>query len=180
MRRARQGEPAAWEELVRLHQEAAFRLAYLILGDAAEAEDSVQEAFVRAFGSLARFDETRPFRPWLMRIAANHARNRRRSMARYWARLQRMARRDPEMVQGAPPPRPAGSAETLWQAVRRLGNGDQEVIYLRYFLGLTEAEAAEVMHVPAGTVKSRLHRSLARLRQMVTRDYPSLREALDE
>lgn len=136
---------------------------------------------MRAFRALARFDEARPFRPWLMRIAANYARNRRRSVGRYWARLQRMARRDPETVQGARPAAgPAGTAESLWQAVRRLGGGDQEVIYLRYFLGLSEAESAEAMRVPAGTVKSRLHRSLARLRRVVEREYPWLRESLDE
>lgn len=116
-----------------------------------------------------------------MRIAANHARNQRRSLGRYWARLQRVARRDPDAVQGArPTPSTAGVADTLWQAVRRLGSEDQEVIYLRYFLGLTEAEAAEVMQVPVGTVKSRLHRGLDRMREVVARDYPSLREALDE
>ncbi len=116
-----------------------------------------------------------------MRIAANHARNQRRSLGRYWARLQQMARRDPDMVQGSRPrASTAGLAETLWQVARRLRSEDQEVIYLRYFLGLTEAEAAEVMQVPIGTVKSRLHRGLDRMRQVVVRDYPSLREALDE
>ena len=116
-----------------------------------------------------------------MRITANHARNQRRSLGRYWARLQRMARQDPDAVQGSRPTGgAAGLAETLWQAVRRLGSENQEVIYLRYFLGLSEAEAAEVMQVPVGTVKSRLHRGLDRMRQVVARDYPSLREALDE
>lgn len=92
-----------------------------------------------------------------------------------------MARQDPDAVQGSRTTgSTAGLAETLWQAVRRLGSEDQEVIYLRYFLGLSEAEAAEVMRVPVGTVKSRLHRGLDRMRQVVGRDYPSLHEALEE
>jgi len=116
-----------------------------------------------------------------MRIAANQARNRRRSMGRRWARIQRMARQDPDTVQGARPPRGAPeAAESLWLAVRHLGAEDQEVIYLRYFLGLSEAEAADVMQVPVGTAKSRLHRGLGRLRELVIRDYPWLREALIE
>lgn len=68
----------------------------------------------------------------------------------------------------------------MWLAVRQLGAEDQEVIYLRYFLGLSEAEAADVMQVPVGTAKSRLHRGLGRLREIVIRDYPWLREALIE
>ncbi len=66
--RARQGDEAAWEILVRQHQEAAFRLAYLLLGDADEAEDVAQETFIRAFRSLDRFDPDRPLRS----LAAAH------------------------------------------------------------------------------------------------------------
>ena len=185
IRRARQNDPAAWEDLLRLHQDAAFRLAYLLLGDSAEAEEAAQEAFVRAYRSLGRFDERRPFRPWLMRITANLAKNRRRSLARQWARLERLVRGDPERVQGAswrdfPVSSPEASAQMLWQAVRRLGHADQEVLYLRYFLELDEAETAAAIRVPAGTVKSRLHRARRRLRAIVEAEYPALREALEE
>ncbi|HEX2908622.1 MAG TPA: sigma factor, partial [Phototrophicaceae bacterium] len=78
--RARRGDSAAWEVLVSSHQEAVFRLAYLLLGDASDAEDVAQETFIRAFRFLARFDETRNWRPWLLSIAANLTRNRRRSV----------------------------------------------------------------------------------------------------
>ncbi|MEW5987644.1 MAG: sigma factor, partial [Chloroflexota bacterium] len=83
--RARQGDNAAWLGLVTQYQEAVFRLAYLILRDADEAEDVAQETFVRAFRSLGRFDSSRPLRPWLLTIAANLARNRRRAIGRYLA-----------------------------------------------------------------------------------------------
>ena len=120
---------------MRAHQQAAFRLAYLLTGDPAAADDVAQEAFIRAYHALARFDATRPFRPWLMRITANLAHNQRRSAGRYLAALQRLLRAEPK---SAPPPTPA--ADRLWQAVRRLTAADQEIIYLRYFLEMSEAE----------------------------------------
>jgi RNA polymerase sigma-70 factor (ECF subfamily) len=166
---------------MREHQEAAFRLAYLILGDAAEADDAAQEAFIRAYRALDRYDPARPFRPWLLSITANAARNRLRSAARYLAALQRLVNLNPAGAAGPgndPAPTVASKQRgaMLWQAVRRLGPADQEVIYLRYFMELSEAETAEALNVAPGTVKSRLHRALARLRTLVDREYKPLRE----
>ncbi|HEX7972939.1 MAG TPA: sigma-70 family RNA polymerase sigma factor, partial [Anaerolineales bacterium] len=93
--RARQGDGAAWEALVRTHQEPVFRFAYLLLGSAAEAEDAAQETFIRAYRALDRFDPQRALRPWLLSIAANLAHNRRRSIGRYLAALQRLGRSEP-------------------------------------------------------------------------------------
>ena len=76
VRRAANGDAAAWEPLVRAHQEAVFRLCYLLLGDPDEAEDVAQETFLRAWKHLRRFDATRPLRPWLLSIASNLASNR--------------------------------------------------------------------------------------------------------
>lgn len=155
----------AWEALVGEHQQAVFRLAYLFTGDPDEAEDVAQETFIRAFHSLHRFDPARPFRPWVLSIAANLARNRLRSFKRYLAALQGLARRDPDSARPAnPDPTPADDARELWRSVRRLSQEDQQVIYLRYFLELSEGETGAVLSIPAGTVKSRLHRALARLR----------------
>ncbi len=77
--RAREGDTAAYERLVRMHQAVAFRAAYLVTGDAPEAEDATQEAFVKAYRALGRFRPGAPFRPWLLAIVTNEARNRRRS-----------------------------------------------------------------------------------------------------
>ncbi len=184
--RARQGEEAAFEELVRLHQEPAFRLAYLVLGDAEEARDVVQESFVRAFRAIRRFDLSRPWRPWFLRITINQARNRRRSAARHLAALQRLLRLDPDpapLTSGLAadaPPLPASSLRDLWHAIRSLRREDQQVIYLRFFLELSEVETAGVLGVARGTVKSRLHRTLRRLRQTIERDFPGLRAELQE
>jgi RNA polymerase sigma factor (sigma-70 family) len=176
--RARQGDDRAWEELVQRYQAPAFRLAYLLLGNADDAEDVAQEAFVRAFRSLSRFDAGRPFRPWLLRITANLAHNQRRSAARYLAALERLFRATPRegTVASAPRLDDKEEAQALWQAIRRLKAADREVIYLRYFLELPVDEAAAVLGVAPGTVKSRLNRALGRLRGVVDREFGELHE----
>jgi RNA polymerase sigma-70 factor (ECF subfamily) len=172
---ARQGDQAAWEELVHVHQEPVFRLAYLLLGEPDDAEDAAQETFVSAFRALGRFDASRPLRPWLLQIVANLSRNRRRSVGRYWAALQRRFAKEPPINPDVESR--AGlrmQSERLWQAVRRLRQEDQEMIYLRYFLALPVAEAAAAAGVMEGTVKSRTSRALGRLRELIERDFPDL------
>jgi len=170
--KAKRGDAAAWEAIVLENQQPVFRLAYLLLGDADDAEDVAQEAFIRAYAALGRFDAGRPIRPWLLRIAANLARNWRRSAGRYLFALQRLLRNE------LPSPAPHQQAEQnledrlLWEAIRKLNRADQQVIYLRYFLECSENEAADVLDVPAGTVKSRLHRAIARLRVVLQEQYP--------
>lgn len=173
---ARQGNLSAWEALVQAHEEALFRLSYLIIGDPDDARDIAQEAFIRAYRSLHRFDLTRPLRPWLLQIAANLARNQRRSWGRYRAALQRFARRDvhspPKDVESESAHR--SQAQALWQAVQRLGAADQQIIYLRHFMDLSVEETAAVLEVAPGTVKSRLHRAHQRLRAVIEREFPAL------
>jgi RNA polymerase sigma-70 factor (ECF subfamily) len=177
VRRARGGDEAAWVALVQQHQAAAFRLAYLLLGDADEANDVAQEAFVRAFGAFHRFDERRPLRPWLLQIVRNLAANRRRSLRRSLAALQRWWQATPAREEDI-----EGEAvvnhtwQDLWQAVQQLPVHDQEVIYLRYFLDLSVAEAAATLGVAEGTVKSRSARAVQRLRTLVLQVYPHLGE----
>jgi RNA polymerase sigma-70 factor (ECF subfamily) len=178
---ARQGAAEAWEAILAQHQEAVFRLAYLLLGDADDAQDVAQEAFIRAYRALSRFDVERPLRPWLLRIAANLARNRRRSLGRYLTALQRALLAEPRAAETAPVETLTAqqmAAQALWQAVRRLSSADQEVIYLRFFLEAPETEMAATLQVAPGTVKSRLHRALGRLRTVITAEFPELREKM--
>jgi RNA polymerase sigma-70 factor (ECF subfamily) len=164
--RARAGDRTAYSQLVATHQQIAFRVAYLVTGSAPEAEDAAQEGFVKAYRSLHRFDPERPFRPWLLTIVANEARNRRRSAGRrlaYEARAVRLAPSTPDRT----PEHEAEAAETrraLLEAVNRLPEPERLVVGLRYFLELSEAETAAAAGVPAGTVKSRLWRAMERLR----------------
>jgi RNA polymerase sigma-70 factor, ECF subfamily len=171
------GSETAWETFVAEHQQSVFRLAYLMLGDTDEAEDIAQEAFIRAFRAIDSFDSARPARPWLLGIAANLARNRYRSVSRYVAAITRAWRNEPEQAatlgeQSAQ----QWEAQTLWQAVQRLNRVDQEVIYLRYFLDLSEAEITATLSIARGTVKSRLHRAVSRLRTIVDSEFPALRK----
>lgn len=180
---ARGGKAAAWEAIVGRHREAVFRYAYLQSGDPAEAEDIAQETFLRAFRSFHHFDVSRPLRPWLLRIARNLARNRWRS----WSRRVRATERwkseaaiEAAGSQGLFDGGPAQVAGEMRRIVAGMREGDRQVIYLRFFLGLTLEETSEALSLPLGTVKSRLSRALDRLRHEVQRDYPRLRQALEE
>ena len=175
--RAQQGDPDAFADLVREHQEAAFRVAYLIVRDEHEARDVTQEAFVRAHRSLKRFDANEPFRPWLMKIVTNSALNsvraakRRRAMGERYERATSMNTTAPSTETQV---EASEQARRVWQAVSELDPQDQTLLYLRYFLDSSERETAEAIGRPAGTVKSRLHRSLRRLRGLIESEYPDL------
>jgi len=162
----------AYEELVRRYQDIAVRTAHVIAPDG-DAEDAAQEAFVRAWSAIGRFRTGSPFRPWLLRIVANEARNRRRASGRRAGLVLRAGLADPN-VEGRPSGDAAPSPESavldheqrasLVHAVNRLRDEDREVIGARYFLDLSEAETADALAIPRGTVKSRLSRALDRLR----------------
>jgi RNA polymerase sigma factor (sigma-70 family) len=135
----------------------SFRLAYVIAGDAAEAEDATQEALVKAWRALGRFRAGEPFRPWLLRIVANEARNRRRSAGR---RVHLKLRAAAEPHDAAPEP------SGLLEALNELPGDAKTVLVCRYLLGLSEQETAAALDVAPGTVKSRTSRALDRLREL--------------
>lgn len=176
IRRAAQGDAAAWEPLTLTHQQAVFRLAYLLLGDADDAEDIAQETFVRAWTSLKRFDSTRALRPWLLSIAANLSRNRLRSAGRYVSALMRAFRERPTESSVEETSAHNTESNELWRAVRQLDMPDQQIVYLRYFLDLSVSETAEALQIAEGTVKSRSSRALEKLRKIIHRGFPALFE----
>jgi RNA polymerase sigma factor (sigma-70 family) len=168
--RAKRGDERAFEELVRMYQAIAFRTAYLLTGSAADAEEAVQTGFLNAWRALPRFRRGAAFKPWLLRIVANEAHNRRRSEQRRGElRLRATAARPREDAA----PSPEGAAlgreerEVLLKAVEQLSERDRAVVTCRYFLELSEEETAEVLGVRRGTVKSRTARALERLRAEV-------------
>jgi RNA polymerase sigma factor (sigma-70 family) len=165
--RARHGDVGAYEELVRRYDAIAFRTAWFVTGAAAEAEDAAQSAFVKAYYALGRFRPGAPFRPWLLKIVANEARNLRRAAGRR-AGLELRLAEDRPRDDAAPSPEAAVLAreprDALVAALNKLGEQDRLVIALRYFLDLSEAEMASTLGCARGTVKSRLSRALWRLR----------------
>jgi RNA polymerase sigma-70 factor (ECF subfamily) len=159
--RARAGDPDAYAVLVRRHAPMAMRTAAL-LGAGSSTEDVVQEALVKAYRSLDGFRDDLAFRPWLLRIVANEARNVHRSFVRRSAREQRAI--PPELLDPAGEVVHREAKEQLLRAVGRLPDKLRAAVTCRYLLELDEAETAVVLGVPRGTVKSRLSRGLERLR----------------
>jgi len=165
--RARRGDHEAYAALVREHEQAAFRVVYVIVRSAADAEDVAQEAFVKAYRALGRFRAGSPFRPWLLRIVGNEARNHRRAAGRRDFHQRRAAVLEPVS------PARAADVELLERESRRrvlaalaqLPEREREAVAARYVAGLTDAETAAALGVPRATVKMRAWRGLNRLRR---------------
>ena len=169
---ARDGDADAYAELVRRHQEIAFRTAMLITQHAADAEEAAQDGFVKAWQALGRFRAGQPLRPWLLTIVANEARNRRRSAGR----RERLALQASEHSRGLP--EPSAEAALLASELRRelltalgqLREDDRLVLGCRFLLDLSEAETAAALGLRSGTVKSRTARALERLGARLAED----------
>ena len=154
VRGAQSGSSAALEELFRLHWSRAHRAAYLVVHDAAAAEDIAQESFLAAIRNLDRFDRRRPFAPWLHRIVVNRAIDHARARA-----LRAETGLDPTLA--APEVRGGGIPESsLLTAIAELPPEQRAVIVLRHLLEYTPGEIAELLELPRGTVNSRLRRGL--------------------
>ena len=158
---------------MRRHEQVAFRTALFLCGEVEDARDAAQEGFIRAWRALPSFRPGSEARPWLLRIVANAARNRRRGAARQAALGMRIANQG---ISTSPVASPEGSVladerrASLLRAVERLRPEDRLVIGLRWFVELDEASLAAALGVPRGTVKSRLSRAMARLRDEVGTD----------
>ncbi len=179
MARAQHGDVQAYEQLVQQYEQIAFRVAYLITHEEHAAADAAQDAFLRAYRALGSFKLGQPFHPWLLRIVTNTALNRIQAAQR----RERMNERYTQQViiengdltiEGLAVKHE--QQQRLIAAVAQLSPDQQTLIALRYFLELPEAEVATALNIPRGTVKSRLHRTLAKLREIIQRDYPDLIE----
>ncbi len=167
--RAQRGDARAYEELVRPHQEIAFRVAYVITRNAADAEDAAQDGLVKAWRALGRFRAGEPLRPWLLQIVANEARNRRRSAGRR-EHLALRCGRERSSGEAAPSPEDADARRGRARAPARRARAScrttaRDVLACRYLLELSEEETAAALGVARGTVKSRSARALDRLRE---------------
>jgi RNA polymerase sigma-70 factor, ECF subfamily len=144
------------EALFRVHWGPAHRAAFLIVRDAAAAEDIAQEAFLSAIRALDRFDRRRPFGPWLHRIVVNRAID--------WSRARTLRREVAEPVETeAPEERPEGWSEEILAALAMLDADQRAAVVLRHLLEYTPGEIADMLELPRGTVNSRLRRALDRL-----------------
>jgi RNA polymerase sigma-70 factor, ECF subfamily len=170
--RARRGDGVAFGALVEPDLPAMVRLAAVVSGNAADAEDIVQEALTKVLQSLRRFDESRPFRPWFATIVANCARNWKRSRGRRLRLVERIA------LQTRLPERlveeivlEADEGSRVVASLQALDRHDREVLALRFLVGLSERESADALGIATGTVKSRTSRALSRLRVQLETDH---------
>ena len=167
--RARGGDTHAYAELVRRHQQVALRTACVFTSSPEDAEECVQDAFLKAWRALGRFRPGAQFRPWLLAIVANEARTRQRATGRRQAWTERAAH-DERWTPGGSGPSVEVAVlarerrTVLIGALARIPQRDCEVIELRYLLDLSEADIAATLRCRPGTVKSRLSRALDRLR----------------
>src|ERR671935_2604527 len=167
VRRAQAGSVSDFEALFRAHWGPAYRAAYLVVRDAAAAEDIAQEAFLAAVRALDRFDRRRPFGPWLHRIVVNRAID--------WARGRALRA---EVVGDVPESANAFESELpenplsarLAEGLAELSPEHRAVIVLRYLLDYTPGEIAGVLDLPRGTVNSRLRRGLDELSRRIERE----------
>ena len=165
IREAQRGSEEALEELFRRHWRRAHRAAYLVVHDAAAAEDIAQESFLAAIRALDRFDRRRPFGPWLHRITVNRAID--------WARARSLRGESSLTEVGEPGGSDAGAISgELLAALAALDPEQRAVVVLRHLLGYTPGEIGEMLGLPRGTVNSRMRRALDRLRPAIEGEGP--------
>lgn len=166
--KCRGGDARFYEPLVRAYEPAGMRIALGMMGNADDARDALQEAFVKAWNALPRFDVKRPFGPWFYQILRNHCRDLLRS---------RTSRFRVEVIDETVETRPAdadagperhrersAAAETLWRGLERIGPEHREVLVLKELEGLRYPEIAAILDIPEGTVASRLFHARHALR----------------
>jgi RNA polymerase sigma-70 factor, ECF subfamily len=156
VRAAQAGSEEALEALFRVHWAPAHRAAFLIVRDAAAAEDIAQEAFLAAIRALDRFDRRRPFGAWLHRIVVNRAID--------WSRARALRNEVAEPVEQEAPDEPAAAwSDEIVAAMGTLEPDARAVVVMRHLLEYTPGEIAKLLEMPRGTVNSRLRRALDRL-----------------
>jgi RNA polymerase sigma-70 factor, ECF subfamily len=165
VREVQRGSTAALEELFRREWPRAYRAAYLVVHDAAAAEDIAQEAFLAAVRAIDRFDRRRPFGPWMHRIVVNRAIDLTR--ARSLRREVDAAAAD--SAQAPPDPPSAPLSDDIVSALGELSPEHRAVVVLRYLFDYTPGEIARALEMPRGTVNSRLRRALDRLGEVIER-----------
>ncbi|MBS1880977.1 MAG: RNA polymerase sigma factor [Actinobacteria bacterium] len=160
VRAAQDGSADAVASLYTAHWRRAHRAAYLVVHDAAAAEDVAQDAFLAAVDALDRFDRRRPFAPWLHRIVVNRALD--------WARREGLRQRvEPERSEPWARAAEPELGDELMAALRELPPDQRAVVVLRHLLEYTPGEIATMLELPRGTVNSRLRRALDRLRETI-------------
>jgi RNA polymerase sigma-70 factor, ECF subfamily len=168
IRKCRTGDARFFEPLVRAYEGPGLRVATGMLGDVDDARDALQEAFVKVFRNLSKFDTRRAFGPWFFQILRNQCRDMirsRNSRATREARDERLELRaaDPELGPERARER-AAARSLLWRGLERVGDDHREILVLKELQGFKYPEIAEILGIPEGTVASRLYHARRALR----------------
>ena len=169
VRKCQGGDARFYEPLVRAYEPAGMRIALGMMGDVDDARDALQEAFVKAWGNLARFDMKRPFGPWFFQILRNHCRDMLRSrVARSKLEVEdeTIESRPMDAEAGPERGRERGAAkEMLWRGLDRIGADHREIIVLKELEGFRYPEIAQILGIPEGTVASRVFHARRALKE---------------
>lgn len=166
VKRAKNGDSRAFEALYRRSVDKIYALCIRMTGNASEAEDCVQEAFIQAWKQLARFRGDSAFATWMHRIAVNAVLGRMRKSKREQNRLELVA----DSVDTAPLPGDDGSLRDLSRAIEKLPEGARHVFVLHAVYGYSHDEAADMLGIASGTSKAQVHRARRLLVQQLERD----------
>ncbi len=179
--KSKQGDLAAFEQLIMDYQKKIVNLAYRMLGNMADAEDAAQDIFVRVFRSISGFNEKAAFSTWLYRIATNVCldllRRKKRQNEQNTISIHRGEENDEyelPIEDNGPSPyeqaKRSAAMEALENALKKLGEEQRLVVVLRDVNGLSYEEIAEITNCSLGTVKSRINRSRLMLRKLLEND----------
>lgn len=174
IRKCQAGDPRFYEPLVRAYEPVGIRVALGMMGNREDARDALQDAFVKAYEALSRFDSRRPFGPWFLQILRNKCRDQLRSRASRF----RLETPSDEMEHHPADPRfgperqrqRTAARETLWEALGELPPEHREILVLKELEGFRYGEIAGILEIPEGTVASRLFHARQALRDALSRD----------
>ena len=165
------GDLDAFGDLVRLYERPVFNLAYRMLGEAGEAEDAAQEAFIKAYSNLHRYDVNRSFKTWMLSITSNHCIDRLRKRRLTYLSLDEPLPPHPALVSDFANPEAAALAEERSEEVQHMLDGLSEeyrlVVVLRYWYDLSYAEIADMLETSESAIKSRLFRARQALAKQI-------------
>jgi RNA polymerase sigma-70 factor (ECF subfamily) len=162
------GDPNSFKLIFDQYKNLVYRTAYLILDNSSEAEDALQETFLKVYRFLGKYQPSKgAFTTWLYRITVNHCLNQRRKLVRFMKPIETFDEKVHTSLEDK-----LSEEQALQQALKRLSNKLRVVIILRYFLDLSYSEIAQVLDIPLGTVKSRLNMGLKKVRSELKAEYP--------
>lgn len=184
VQRTLEGDQEAFGELVNRYERDVFNLAYRMLNNRGEAEDAAQEAFLRAYANLSRYDVTRPFKTWILSIVSNHCIDRIRRRRLVWLSLEEPLPPHPALTSDIPGPEEATLANERNVLVQELLEGLSPdyrlVVVLRYWYDLSYAEIAEMLDTTESAIKSRLFRARQALaNELDSQAVPSFNPAME-